>query len=159
MDKRALVATGVILLIPLAALGIWGFQCRAMQSGFAEALRTGAVKSVHRDLQGKQWSAAELATIEVRKIPIAGGRERELSRPIHSRGEIFLSSGAYEYQGTIRDNATDIVHVFGYRRSEPRQWQWQRIHPESMETQMQRRMQQIGRMKQPLSGHPLAQQQ
>ncbi|MFW6171699.1 MAG: hypothetical protein ACODAD_14520 [Planctomycetota bacterium] len=156
VDKRALVATGVILLIPLMLLAIWGFQGQAMQSGFAAALRTGAVKSVHGNLQGKQWSAAELATIEVLKIPLASGQERALSRSVHSRGRIFVSPRAYEYQATIRDSATDIVHVFGYRRSEPRHWQWQQIHPESMETHLQRLMSRIGQTKQLSSGQPLA---
>lgn len=158
MDKRALIATGVILIIPLTILGIWGVQGQAMESRFADALQTGTVGSMHRDLQGKQWSSAELATIEVRKIPRSRGQARALARSVHSRGRIFLSSQAYAYQATIHDRSTDIVHVFGYCRSEPRRWQWQRIHPESMAEQMQRRMEQIGQVREPIPRQSLAQQ-
>ena len=147
MDKRVLIVVGLILLIPIVLLGIWAFQGRSMEGDFADALRTGAVKGVHRDLQGKQWSPEELATIEVLKVPAGAGRERALTRTIHSRGRILVSSNLYEYQGTVRDSATDIIHVFGYRRSEPRHWCWEQFHPDSMQIHLQHRTEQLEEMK------------
>lgn len=143
MDRRALVVTVVILGIPAVLLVIWTLQGQSMEDDFTQALRSGTVAGVHRDLQNKQWSSHELATVEVLKIPADTGQERAISRAIHSRARIFLPSHLYEYQGTVLDRATDITHVFGYRRREPRHWTWARIHPDSMKAHLQRRMRQL----------------
>ena len=147
MDKRIFIVIGPIVLISAGLLVVWGVQGKSMEGDFREALRAGTIDGVHRDLVGKQWSPEELATIEVIKIAAGAGKERALERAVHARGRIVIASGMYEFQGTIRDNATNIVHLFGYRRSDPRKWCWEGIHPESMPQHLQRRMQQLEEMK------------
>ena len=143
MDKRALIVTAVILLVPVLMLVIWAFQGQSMEDDFAKALRGGAVKGVHRDLQGKEWSSDELATIEVVKVPNSFGKEQAVTRALHSRGRIFVSARLYEFQATVRDAATDIVHVFGYRRVDPQHWCWEGFHPDSMQVHLQRQQQRL----------------
>ena len=147
MDKRVLIGVGVILSIPIVLLGIWALQGESMGSDFDAALRSGAVKGVHRDLWNKQWSTDELATIDVLKVPGGIGKERAITRTVHSRGRIFVSQHLYEYQATVRDSATNIIHVFGYRRAEPRHWCWEQIHPDSMPIHLQRRLEQMEALK------------
>ena len=147
MDKRALIAAIVILSIPIILLVIWAIQGKSMEEDFIQALRTGTATGLHRDLQNKRWSSAELSAVEVLKIPAGSGRERALVRAVHSHGRVFLSSSRYAYQGTIRDSATDIVHVFGYRRSDPRGWKWERIHPDSMQAHVQQRVREFNAAK------------
>ncbi len=147
MDKRVLMVVGVILLMPMVLLGIWAVQGHSMEGDFAESLRTGAVKGVQRDLLDKQWSPAELATIEVLKVPAGAGKERAIARSLHARSRIFVSAIMYEYQASVCDNTTGIVHVFGYRRAEPRHWCWDQFHPDSMQVHLQRRMEQVEDMK------------
>ena len=147
MDKRALIAVGIILLLPIVLVGIWAVQGESMEGSFADALRRGDVHGVHRDLRGKQWSPEELRTISVVKVPGGYGRERAIARSIHSRGRIFVSKKLYAYQGTVRDDATGIIHVFGYRRSNPLHWSWEQIHPDSMDIHLERRMGQLEEMR------------
>lgn len=153
MDKRALIVAGAILLIPAILLAIWALQGESMESDFAEALRNGDVAGLHRDLQGKQWTADELATIDVLKIPGGYGRERAIARSIQTRN-IFVSRQLFEYQATIRDDTTGLVHVFGFRRSEPRQWCWDQFHPNSLQAQVKRRLKQVEEMKNRAAGKP-----
>jgi hypothetical protein len=151
MDKRALLVTAVILLIPVLMLVIWAFQGQSMKDDFAKALSEGVVKEVHRDLQGKEWSPDELATIEVLKVPDSFGTEQAVTRALHARGRIFVSARQYEFQATVRDASTDIVHVFGYRRTDPRHWCWDGFHPDSMQVHLQRQQQRLEEMTKPTS--------
>ncbi len=148
MNMRTIIAVGVILLVPIVLLCVWVWEGASMESDLAESLRSGAVHGMHRDLQAKQWSPEELATIEVLKVPVGAGRERAMVNAVQARGRVFVSAKLYEYQGSVRDNATDIVHIFGYRRSEPHHWTWVQFHPNSLQLQVQRRKQQLDEMKQ-----------
>lgn len=146
MDKRRAAVIAVLCAVPLALLVIWAYQGKSMEADFVERLRADDVKALHRDLRGKQWSAEELATVHVMKVPADTGPQRALVRAAHSRGQIVISSIQYAYQGTVRDNTTGIVHVFGYRRSEPKHWCWVSIHPDSMREHLQRRMEELEQM-------------
>jgi len=132
MDKRALIVAGVMVAVPVSLLGIWALQGRGMQRDLAQALRSGEVAGLQRDLPGKKWSAAELETIEVLKVPGRAGSERAIARAIHARGRILISPALYAYQGAVRDQATGIVHLFGLRRASPKHWCWVRFHPASV---------------------------
>ncbi len=149
MDKRIFLALGAVILIPVVLLVVWAIQGKSMEGDFQAALTSGTIDDLHRDLQGKQWSGDELATVEVIKVPAGTGKERAVGQAIHGRGRIVVSPIQYEYQATVRDMTTNIVHVFGFRRSEPRKWCWHGFHPDSMQQQLQRRLEQLEEMKQP----------
>lgn len=143
MNKQALAVAGILIAIPIALLGIWALRGASMEGDFAEALRTGNVHGVPVELSGKQWSSEELATIQVLLVPDSQGRQQALTRSLHARGRIVVSPNRYQYQATVRDGSTQIVHVFGYRRSEPLSWCWDSIHPDSLPLHLQRRMRQV----------------
>ncbi len=146
MDKRALIVAGVILIIPIVMLVIWAVRGESMQGEFVQALEAGQVRGLHRDLQEKAWSDEELATVEVLEIPASVGREQALSRAMHSRGRIVLSPIQYAYQATIEDKATNLTHVFGFRRDNPRHWCWASFHPDQLQEVIRRRQQELEEM-------------
>ena len=105
------------------------------------------VESPHRDLLGKTWSDAELSTVEVIKVVESYGTQRSIERAIHSRGQIVVPAHQFAFQGSVRDGATNIVHVFGYTRTSPSRWCWVTFDAASMQEHLNRRMQQLEDMK------------
>ena len=131
--------------MPLATW-LWSFQGSAMRDDFVEALRRGDA-SLPVDLRDKQWTEQELADAVVLKLPGGSGRERALSREMHDRGRFVISPLQYQYQGTVTDETTGIVHVFGYPRKGPPAWRWASIHTSSRDLHIKRREQQLEEMK------------
>jgi hypothetical protein len=147
VDRRWLAIVGVLVLAVLVPVVVWHFQGAGMRSAFVEALRTGDVGGLPIDLQGKEWSEQELAGAEVIKAPDGSNTERAISQRIHDRGRLFLPSNRYEYQGTIEDGRTGILHVFGYQREEPRRWRWLSIHPSSIKRHIERVQERVDELK------------
>ncbi len=144
LDPKLIVVAVLVLLLVIPVL-IWSFQGSAMRGDFVEALRQDNA-SLPVDLRGKQWTEQELATAVVLKLPGGSGRERALSRGLHDRGRFVISP--IQYQGTVTDETTGIVHVFGYPRKGPPVWHWASIHTSSADLHIQRRAQQLEEMKQ-----------
>jgi hypothetical protein len=147
VDRRWLAIIGVLVLAVVIPAVVWHFQGAGMRSAFVEALRTGDVGGLPIDLQGKRWSEQELARVEVIKVPDGSGTERAVSQQIHDRGRLVLPSNRYEYQGTIQDVSTGILHVFGYQRQEPRGWRWFSIHPSSIKRHLERVQERVDELK------------
>ncbi|MBN1394749.1 MAG: hypothetical protein JW959_06970 [Pirellulales bacterium] len=148
MNRKAWAAIGIIPLTMAVIFAIWTFQGANMHDDFVRALRSGDVAGPHRDLVGKQWTEEELATAEVLRLPGNSGRQRALTRDLHTRGRDVISGLQYEYQGTVRDNQTGIIHVFGLRRQTPQQWCWAAIHPSSLQEHLRQRMEQVEKLQQ-----------
>ena len=148
MNRKAWAAIGLIPLMMAVLVAIWTFQGASMHDVFVQALRSGNIAGPHRDLQGKQWTEEELSTAEVLKLPGDFGVERAWTREIHTRGRDVISRLQYEYQGTVRDSQTGIVHVFGFRRQTPRRWCWAAIHPSSLQQHVQQRLEQAEKLQQ-----------
>ena len=146
VDGKVLVIGILVLALLIPAL-VWSLQGSAMHDDFVRTLRSGTA-SLPVDLRGKKWTAAELATVEVLKLPSSTGREQALSRGLHDRGRVVVSPLQYEYQGTVTDEATGIIHVFGYPRLGPGGWRWVSIHVSSAERHIERRVQQLEDAKQ-----------
>jgi len=137
-----LVVIGILVLAMLIPVLVWSLQGSAMHDDFVQSLRSGSA-SLPVDLRGKKWTEAELATVEVLKLPSSVGREQALSRGLHDRGRVVVSPLQFEYQGTVTDEATGIVHVFGYARKGTAGWRWVSVHPSSVERHIERRVQQL----------------
>ena len=148
MKRTTLILMGIIVLIPAGLLVLWHVQGRQMKPQFVQALRSGEVGGLHRDLQEHVWTQKELAGAEVMLVPEGAGMERSLARHAQTSGRVFVSPHQYSYQATIRDDETEIVHVFGFRRREPQGWQWEKFHPTSMHQHLSRRQEQLDAMKQ-----------
>ncbi len=146
VDGRALAIVGVLLLAFLIPVAVWQFRGAGMRSDFVEALRAGNVGGLPIDLQGKRWSEQELAEVEVLAVPDSAGTQRAISTELYSRGRVLLPSHQYEYQGTIQDASTGILHVFGYQRRQRRGWRWFTIHPSSHKLHIERRQEQLDEM-------------
>ena len=147
MNRKALIAIGAVLVAMAIPVVVWKVQGANMRAGFVEALRAGTVRGLHRDLQGKEWTEAELAEAQVLSVPDSAGPQQSIARHVHSGGRIYVSPIQYGYQGTAPDYSTGIVHVFGYRSGEPAGWCWAMIHPSSMAEHVQRRVEQLEAMK------------
>jgi hypothetical protein len=139
-----LVVLGLALLVPVA---IWSFEGSRMRGDFIRVLRSGSV-DLPLELRDKSWTERELAGVEVLRVAGGSGKEQAVSRTIHDRGRVVVSSHQYGYQGTIKDDATGIVHVFGYSRSGSPGWRWVSIHPSSAKLHIDRQMRQLEQMKQ-----------
>lgn len=146
MNRKALIAIGAVLVAMAIPLLVWRVQGAGMREGFVEALRSGTVRGLHRDLQGKQWTEVELAEAEVLSVPSGAGPQRAIARHIHSGGQIVVSSAQYAYQGTVPDYTAGVLHVFGYQSGEPEGWRWVMIHPSSLAQQVQGQVEQLEAM-------------
>ena len=146
VDRKSLAIVSVLVLAVLIPVAVWQFQGAGMRSDFVQALRAGNVGGLPVDLQGKRWSEQELAQVEVLAVPDSAGTQRAISTEVYSRGRVLLASHRYEYQGTIQDASTGILHVFGYQRRERRGWRWVTIHPSSHKLHIERRQEQLDEM-------------
>ncbi len=142
------VALGLVAAVSIGLLVVWHMRGESMDDNLRDALRQGSIDVLHRDLLGKQWTLSELDSVDVVFIPDGAGTQRALERAVHDRGRIEISSTQYVYQGTVRDESTNMVHLFGYRRADPRKWRWAGIYSESMPLQLERRLKQVEEMKQ-----------
>lgn len=147
MNRKAWAAIGLLALIMAVTVVIWTVQGVSMRDDFVAALRSGNVATLHRDLIGKQWTEEELSTAEVIKLPDDTGVERAWTREMHLRGRDVISRLQFEYQGTVRDNQTGIIHVFGFQRRAPRHWCWAAIHPSSHRQHLERQMEELEKMR------------
>jgi len=144
MPKWAVLAIlAVAVLIPVV---FWSISGAAREDGFVDALRAGEIH-LPVDIRGKQWTEQELATAEVIALPGSTGREQALGRSIHDRGRLVISPRQFEFQGTITDAETGIVHVFGFPRKPPHRWRHETIHPSSIQKHIDRRVEQLEEMK------------
>ncbi len=147
IDRKLLVVGAFLLLVCLAPVVVWQFQGAGMRSDFVAALRNGNVGAMPLELQQKVWTERELSQAEVLRVPDNSGTQRAISRGIHDRGRLTVRSHQFEYQGTIRDESTGILHVFGFQRREPRTWRWVTIHPSSLQLHIERRQEQLDDLK------------
>ena len=146
IDRKFLLIGAILVLACLTPVVIWQFQGAGMRSDFIQSLRNGSVRALPVELQGKVWTEQELSEAEVVRVPESYGTQRALSRGIHDRGRLVVSPHQFEYQGTIQDDGTKIVHVFGFQRREPQTWRWVTIHPSSLRLHIQRRQEQLDRL-------------
>jgi hypothetical protein len=143
IDRKLLLVGAILVLACLTPVVIWQFQGTGMRSDFIQSLRNGGVRALPLELQQKVWTEQELSQAEVLRVPESYGTQRAISRGIHDRGRLVVSSHQFEYQGTIQDDSTKIVHVFGLQRREPRTWRWVTIHPSSLRLHIERRQEQL----------------
>ncbi len=147
-NTKAIVAIGLLGGIVVMFLLVWRVQADRMGSHFVDAMRDGTVDVGQVQLQGKVWTEAELATTVVIKLDSGYGRERSVQRSIHTGGQYTISRQQYAYQAMVTDADTGIKHVFGYRRAAPQRWQWEGVHPDSMQEHIRLRQQQVDQMHQ-----------
>lgn len=145
LDRRIIIVA-VLLLAVVAPAIVWSLQGSAMESGFVDALRAGEV-NLPIDLREKQWTSKELSGAVVIKLPESSGREQALGRELNDRGRIVISPIQFQFQGTVTDDDTGIIHVFGYPRNGSPKWRWVSIHVSSINEHIQRRVQQLEEMK------------
>lgn len=112
IDRKWLII-GILVLTTLVPVVFWSLQGMSMRHDFVEALRSGRTGPLPVWMWGKQWTEHELAGAEVLKLPTSAGTERALSEGIYDRGRLLLSSEQFEYQGTVKDETTGIILVFG----------------------------------------------
>jgi hypothetical protein len=124
-----------------------------MRSDFIQSLRNGSVGALPLELQQKVWTEQELSAAQVLRVPESYGPQRAISRGIHDRGRLVVSPQQFEYQGTIQDESTKIVHVFGFQRREPQAWRWVTIHPSSLRLHIQRRQGQLDELNRRVQPH------
>jgi hypothetical protein len=148
VNKKFLMAIGLLILTSVGLVLVWKVQGMTMRGDFVRALREGDIHGPHRDLVGKVWTDDELATAEVLKVPVSYNVEQSIERSVHSWGRIVVSGDRYEYQGMVRDANTGIIHVFGRTRTAPYRWCWADISMSSMPQQLERHMQELEAMKQ-----------
>jgi hypothetical protein len=145
-DLKPLLAVGVVVLVGAGVVVTWKLQGWGMRDDFVEALRTGQIEAVHRDLQGKTWTDEELATVTVLTVPRKATRQRAIIRTVHEGGRLVVPRDRFAYQGTIRDATTGVVHVFGYTRAAPHRWCWEGMDPDTLGPQLEQRLEQLKKM-------------
>ncbi len=138
-----LPAIGLVVLVGAGVVVAWKIQGWGMRGDFIQALRAGKIVAVHRDLQGKTWTAEELATATVLKVPPGTGRRRAIIRTVHEGGRVMVPRDRFACQGTILDSTTGIVHVFGYTRDAPHRWCWEAMEPGTLGPQLEQRLEQL----------------
>jgi len=143
IDPKLLVVGAILVLVCFTPVLIWNLQGTGMRSDFIQSLRNGSIGALPLELHQKAWTDQELSHAEVLRVPESFGTQRALSRGIHDRGRLVVPSHQYEYQGTIKDERTNIVHVFGFQRREPQAWRWVTIHPSSLRLHIERRQSQV----------------
>lgn len=145
--RNGLLACALMLAVMVGVWAFWQFQSRSLRDDFIRALQSGQAAESSVELRDKVWSASELATVEVLKVPASAGREQALLRSIHSRGRIVLPAHQYQYQATVRDEGTNLVHLFGRSRAGQARWRWVGIHPDSLPEHVRTRAQQLEELK------------
>ena len=130
LSRKGLVIVLILVLLVLVPVLFGKVREIGKDDEFAEVLRNGDVPNPHRDLQGKVWTEAELATIEVTALADSTRRPGDIGQGIQNRNAL-IPEAQHAFQAVITDMATGKKHVFGKRRRGPVRWTWVSIHPDS----------------------------
>jgi len=125
---------------------VWRLQGAYVRPEIVRALRENQVQGMPVGLWGKVWTAAELDSVVVRRIPRSYGKEQAISREIHAGGGTLLSAEQYDYQATIVDSQTGFHYVLGRARATGI-WRYASLSPESAPEYIRQRQQEVDELR------------